>query len=236
MTVTPDEQPENPLHPDQPADPEAEPADPPVEPEPEEEPEHIDGEDAEQEKPQESEPSSFALSEAQGKALDKESKSHLTKVKNVLGSQWENVITCPVCDPQLGGFMYDAQLTNPDTAERQVIRDLYAPAPSVTYVQDPDTRTCPKCEGEGETLTGSKNPRYLRKVCSMCKGFGYVPPPGTEANGAFTPDESRELVAVTAGSVPQEDVDAFGHPRFLHDGRENPNFGRMPQFIDPNYP
>ena len=32
------------------------------------------------------------------------------------------------------------------------------------------------------------------------------------------------------------DADAWGSPRLLADGQENPNYGRMPQYKDPAYP
>ena len=236
MTVTPDEQPENPLHPDQPADPEAEPADPPVEGEPEEETEHIDGEDAEQQEEAPSEPSSLAITEEQEKKLTAEVKRHTGRVSDILGDSATELLTCPVCNPDLQGFLWEGDIVNADDPIRAAVRDALAPAPSVTYKQDPGTQMCDACDGEGQTQTGSRNPQYRLKVCGNCNGFGYYPPPGLTGNGAFTAAEAQQLVAVAAGDVPIEDADSWGHPRLLSDGRENPNYGKMPQYINPNYP
>jgi hypothetical protein len=236
VSVNPDEQPENPLNPDQPEDPDAAPAPPPVE-EPAEDGDQDEGEqEGEQEPEQPSEPSSYARTVEQDKKLSAETKRHTSRISEILGEEATELLTCPVCDPDLQGFMYEAQILQADTPVREAVRTALTPTNEVEYEQDPTTAECTTCRGEGRTATGSKNPRYKLQDCSRCKGYGYVPPPGALLNGTVSHEETRELVPAGGHEPIYEDVDNWGHPRLLNDGRENPNYGRQPQYIDPQFP
>lgn len=195
----------------------------PTEPEPEPEPEPA-------------QPSSYARTQEQDKALTSEQKRHTERVSKILGDEATEVIVCPFCNPELQGFLYPGDLDHPRDEIHAKMIDVLRPAPSVEYVQDAETQTCERCRGEGQTLTGSNVPNYRTKVCSACNGFGYLPPPGSASNGNVPHEPARELVAVAHGEQAQDETDAFGSPRLLNDGRENPNYGRMPQYKDPKYP
>src|SRR6185503_4711800 len=90
--------------------------------------------------------------------------------------------------------------------------------------------------GKGKVATGSSVPNFTSLICPECGGRGFYPPSvgGTSGQGD---------TASIAGAPPpvleqadQPEVDAWGDPRVLPDGRENPNFGRMPQYKVPIEP
>jgi hypothetical protein len=44
------------------------------------------------------------------------------------------------------------------------------------------------------------------------------------------------VTVASSEPAPAADSDPWGSPRLLHDGQPNPNYGRMPQYRDPNFP
>ena len=230
MSVDPEQQPENPLEPDQPPAPDAEPepenpdAEPvePIEP-PDEEPE------PEQEAPP-VEPSSYAVTEEQGKQLASEVKRHTTKVGAILGDVATDVIVCPFCNPDLQGFLYPGDLQHPRDEIHAKMIEVLAPKPSIDYLQASNIIQCESCEGYGKVRTGSKVPGNDLVACRRCLGYGYIPPPTGGQNGVVESEEVPSLVTAGGGEQILEDVDVWGSPRLLADGMENPNYGKMPQY------
>ena len=236
MTVDPLEAPDNPLEPDKPPAPDADPPDenPDAEPEPEVEPIEPPSE------PPAEAPAPTGLSpkerEAQQKKLDAEAKRHTERITALLGDEAEDVTECPFCDPQLQGYFYDSQLATPRSEMQAAMIDALKRPLQVEYVQAENISQCNHCKGLGKVLTGSLVPRNESVACRGCNGFGYLPPPTMAQNGGISTDQLEQLVAVGGPELVYEDVDNWNHPRLLPDGRENPNYGRQPQYIDPNYP
>lgn len=173
---------------------------------------------------------------AQQDKLDKERTRHANRVSEILGEAANDLLPCPICDPELGGFLYEATLTHPrDDVHARLLTVLTEPV-GPEYKQDPQKRQCDVCDGWGELLTGSKRAQQEKVACSTCRGSGFYPPPGSPANGQVEQQGPQPVLAVVGDDRPTDDVDPWGHPRLLIDGQPNPNYGRMPQYIDPNYP
>lgn len=106
-------------------------------------------------------------------------------------------------------------------------------AREVEYRQSSQHRTCDLCGGEGQVSTGSHVPQWKSLACPACKGYGFVPPPGQPVNGADA-QAAAEVMPLSNPPIPDlVDTDPSGEPRILPDGRENPNFGKWPQFKVP---
>lgn len=181
---------------------------------------------------------SMTMEEAESAA--KQSASDWKRFRARLETRWgdeaKHLTDCPLCLDQHKGLI-DVRHAGmyPDEAVR-VISEYLGVVRPVELKQLPNLRTCDVCGGEGDGLTGSNNPKYRKATCPACRGFGFLPPPstGTATNGAAAPEgitfvEEAHPVAVG-------DVDSFGIARLLPDGRENPNWGRMPAHWDPQYP
>lgn len=227
-TPEPDPTPE----PDTPETPE--PENPDAEPEPE--PEHIDGPDA----PPAPEPAVPQLTdkerEQQQKNLDREAKRHSEKVESLLGAETDSIIVCPFCDPQLQGYLWEESLQHPrDEMQAALFGALTAP-PHPEYQDAPHAHRCQDCDGYGVVNSGSRKPGNETISCPTCRALGYITDPRFSVNGTTEQDASLSLVPAGGGEQVIEDTDAWGSPRLLGDGQENPNYGKMPQYKNPTLP
>lgn len=143
---------------------------------------------------------------------------------------------CPMCKEDHPGYidLHDAG-KYPEEVSTVVLQFLGF-ATEIAYKEDPDTGTCQRCDGEGIVATGSKVKTAKKKLCPACKGFGFQPPPGEDPLVAPISVAPLQPVTETAVPVNTDNVDPWGEPRILPDGRDNPNFQKMPQFKIPVQP
>lgn len=186
------------------------------------------------EPPETTPPASDMAAEETFKKLEAAGRAHRTKVGNILSEESYGLIDCPLCIASpVPGMVNLADAGNLHPEHLALVNHFLGISREIEYAQDPERGECPTCHGEGKTQTGSKVPQFATHDCSECRGFGYVPPPtlgvAADANGA-----THELTPADF-APPQEhaDVDNWGEPRILPDGRENPNYGRQPQFKIP---
>jgi hypothetical protein len=200
------------------------------------EPEPEQGDEQEQDATEPpAEPSSFAISQEQEKRLAAEVKRHTSRITDILGDAAADAIVCPVCSPDLQGFMYEQDFQHPTNEVQARMFAAIQPAPNPGYLSTPGLEECSVCGGLGSTERPTKVEAHKLAVCSNCNGYGFYPPPGVVTNGALSQDAGLALVAAAHEPV-MDDVDAFGSPRLLATGMENPNYGRMPQYKSPEFP
>lgn len=157
-------------------------------------------------------------------------------ISSIYEEEGQYLYECPLCPSQHKGFV-DIRFAGmvPDDLQ-QAVTSYMRGAEQVAYHDDPDTRQCGRCGGLGKTRTGSQVPANDLITCQACKGYGYVPPPVPGGNGYVEAANLEVPVGVGVGPLVVEDADTWGHPRYLPDGQENPNYGKMPQYVDPRYP
>ncbi len=166
--------------------------------------------------------------EAAFKKIEAGFKAYSRKVGDAFGDEAVDLLPCPVCSDTVPGFVNKHAVGQfPDEVRRQVMRFLGF-ATAQEYAPSQTVRACGPCEGKGKVTTGSTVAGHEAVVCPSCTGYGYVPPPtvgaATVAGGEVVPFAPAPLAPVG----PQEDVDEWGEPLVLPDGRENPNYGKMP--------
>jgi hypothetical protein len=215
----------------------------PVEPGPEPEPEPDDDEQEAEETDSETdtqEPSTDELTpqqrEQQRKKLDQSATTWRNRVSQVLGEEAQFLVPCELCDPTIPGFHWPADLEQPRDELHARLIEVLKRGTGPGYVKDPDTEQCDRCKGEGKTETGSNVPGQEYRACTKCKATGFVILRGVTSaaeNGAEGP---QPILAAVGAPTVVADADPWGSPRILEDGRENPNYGRMPQFKDPGLP
>lgn len=208
----------------------------PVEPD-ESDPDEHDAEEEEEATepaPDEAEPDTEPVDEEQLKRLAKITtsfKTYTSSVERNMGDEIVDLLACPLCY----GTDHPAFLNKqgagrvPDEVKEAVLMYLGF-AREQDYAPDPQTQTCRTCQGKGKTATGSHVAGRETRACPTCKGSGaegLAAAPGAPAGNGVAPDEGFTL------DVPGElapDADNWNEPRVLPDGRENPNWGKQPQF------
>jgi hypothetical protein len=200
---------------------ETEPEQPPAEPEPEPEPEQGYSE--------------ADLEKMRG-SLEKEATRHANRVSEIMGEMANTLVSCELCDETTPGFHWPAEMVPPsDDLRGRLFAVLRNPA-EAPLRESPHTETCPDCDGWGKVLSGSLVADNKRIVCPTCKGLGYKPKGGQFVENTSGATVHTMPVAAPDVDVPPADADPFGSPRLLDDGQENPNYGKMPQFKNPELP
>lgn len=159
-----------------------------------------------------------------GKSFDTYGK----RVAETYGDDFQALAECPLCPTNHKGFV---DLRYAGQVPREVESEVYAylTASNVgTLEQDPGTKPCPVCKGKTQVRTGAIAGQYVTRTCPNCKGYGYMPPPGTTDTAAPTNGSGDFPVVQLEQTGPSEDVDEWGEPRVLPDGTVNSNFGMMP--------
>lgn len=179
-------------------------------------------------------PPSDVVMERMYRSIDKRATTYAKAVGLLVDGTDLDLHPCPLC-AQLGTPAF-VDLHGAGNLPEQVViatQTFLGFAHEAEYQQDEALRECPKCAGQGKVRTGSKVPRNETAQCAACKGYGYVPPPVAHANGTT----GGEVLHFPAGEAPEphegSDRDPSGEPRLLPDGRDNPNFGKWPQFKIP---
>lgn len=158
------------------------------------------------------------------------------RVADVLGEDALALVPCELCEPEIPGFHWPAELAYArDEIHARLLDVLRSPA-SPEYVADPGHRMCDACDGYGKVRTGSKVPGQEIGTCGPCRGYGFVPPPGVNPQTGEVDGSGAGPSAPPDDFGPSPDRDPWGSPRILPDGQENPNYGRMPQFKNPSLP
>lgn len=169
-------------------------------------------------------------------AAERELGKYARKILEIYGEQASDLIECPLCPGIHKGFVngQDAGLVPPDIANACMA--FLGFARERQYRQSSRYQTCPACDGEGKVYTGSHVPNKETIRCDDCDGGGFIPPMrGASARNGHTDAPAFDLEGDPLVAEPAE-KDAWGEPRILPDGRENPNYGKMPQFKVPVEP
>lgn len=209
-------------------------AEPEPTPEPEPEPDDEEAEEAEQAapaEPEQAEPEAVTPEEYEkrAKATERALAAYSKKITEIWAEDGLHLIPCPLCTfGATQGFVDERDAGRiPDEVVKLALSFL-GRAAATDYEDDQEHRECPRCKGLGKVKTGSRVPQWETLTCSACQGTGMSPPPqGLSGQPATAP----LAVVQDNGQQPDAqyaDADEWGEPRLLPDGRDNPNFGKMP--------
>lgn len=238
MTETETEQPAEPA--ETPQEPAQEPTEPETAPEPMEEPAEPQSptqepEQAPTEPEQPAEPASpSGLSQTEAEKIIKDAGSDWQRFRQRTVDRWqgegEHLRDCPMCFDSHKGLV---DLRDAGQYPRELVNSIMAflgLAREHDYKQSAKHNPCSFCDSYGKVATGSQVPEFATTTCPECKGYGYMPPPGgaglEQGNGAG--DHAAIPAPVT--DIEQGEIDNWGEPKILPDGRPNPNFGKQPSF------
>jgi hypothetical protein len=200
--------------------------------------EELEDEDepADEPEPAPLEASSQAEIEGKLKKLGTSAQTFRRRVQDVLGEDAQHLVPCELCEPEIPGFHWPAEIARPrDDTHLRLLEVLRTPA-APEYVAAQGMRTCETCQGWGKVRTGSRVAGQEITSCPTCRAFGYVPPPGVNVATGEIDASANGPAAPSADFGPPADSDPWGSPRLMPDGQLNPNYGRMPQYKDATLP
>lgn len=170
------------------------------------------------------------------KKLEDAAKRWRKKVQELFGEDFAALIECELCGDEIPGYHFPAELLQPENEVQERLLAVLLGPEQMQLRAATDVHACAACDGYGKTLTGSKVPKRTEKRCAACKGYGFVPPP----DAPNAPPGLADDVDLLDDLEPEEEegpaADPWGSPKYLADGQENPNYGRMPQFKSAELP
>lgn len=127
---------------------------------------------AEEQPAEEQEPDSRAIIEQRDREWERVTKYLAKNLGEIEQDDAVNYVECPVCRAfGTPGFV----LPQPPPPEvLGVLHQWLGMRPNDEYRADDYSRECPKCDGLGETLTGSKVPGRDKLPCYDCQGDGWI--------------------------------------------------------------
>ena len=191
----------------------------------------------EEEQPDESEPEpepAEPLDEERAKlakSLSTRYESYKKSMIERLGDEAPEWMVCPLCTSSMApGFVNVHDFGHVPDDIRANVDTYFGLARETEYEQDPNTRTCPTCNGKTQVKSGAVAGEYIVRTCPDCHGYGFVPPPGATPTGNGHDHRAEDSVANALADLDTPERDNWGEPRVLPDGALNSNFGKMPQF------
>jgi hypothetical protein len=192
-----------------PPDEQSTPIQPPDEDEEAHEAEEVEGAEGEPE-PEQPQARSEKDIEAIHNKLDREHKRHMSRIFEIMQGDVETLRPCPLCEPNMAGIVN----MTPGTEQRfPAVREFMGDAQPADYQQDPNTRTCKTCAGEGVVETGSRVESQRLLTCTDCGGKGW--------------QGQRAPVATSGPMAVQPLPDANGQSEVTPQGPEPPEAAKL---------
>lgn len=161
---------------------------------------------------------------------EKASQAHVRKLAGLLEPLGLSLAPCPLCPEVHVGFIDLADAGRIPEEIVSVVQSFLGVQREADYLPSPTTRGCEACGGLGKVKSGSQVPNYATLTCAECKGTGFVPPPGSVSVAGTAENVMPPDPHANGFTAPTSDADAWGSPRLLDNGLENPNYGKMPQY------
>lgn len=183
------------------------------EPEPDAEPDAYDAPEPEPEPEPDTTPDTEAVLEERGKKFDLLTKHVAKRTGEILGDDATLVTECPFCSYyNMPGFV--PMIDHPPDLQAHVLA-AFGQHVATDYAKDSYARACDKCNGLGETLSGSRVVGLDKLPCYDCQGRGWV------AVG----DERKSLEdRLRNGSTPAPYVAVPGELPLLPPDEDEPDF------------
>lgn len=170
------------------------------------------------------------------KRLEKPHAVYVAAVGAILEEDANDLLPCPLCAGGIPAFV-SAQGAGRQSDEVKLATETYlGVVQEADYPPDPEYAECDLCKGTGSLRKPTKVRQYRLAPCRKCMGSGHLPPPGVTVGAPSAVPLGATPAALPESYAPEPEADPFGHPRLMADGMPNPNYGKMPAFVDPRFP
>lgn len=186
------------------------------------------------ESPEVAPPVESGLSQEQANKISKDAATDWSRFRQRTVERWEtegeHLRDCPLCFDNHKGLV---DLRDAGQYPRELVNGVMAflgLAREIDYKQSGKHNPCTFCDANGKVATGSQVPEHSTVTCPECKGYGYTPPPSNVTNLSLATGGEGSYAAAPVDDIQQAEIDNWGEPKTLPDGRINPNYGKMPSF------
>lgn len=162
------------------------------------------------------------------KRLGNEAQRHRARVEEIMGSEFEALVPCELCEEDMPGFRLQRV---PEYEKVERVMGAIGLGDLAELQDDPEARTCDLCAGLGVLRTGSKVIEQLSRPCPKCGANGWT---NAEQRNAWDSTMRAKATAATlqppagAGGAPSAGLpatDAWGR----HAGHEF--YGKNPVYM-----
>jgi hypothetical protein len=138
------------------------------------------------------------------------------------------LVECPLCPDQHKGFVNAHAAGYVPQEIQDAVQLFFGIAREQDYELDTDYSECPKCKGRGKVALPTHVAGKDTMTCRRCDGRGYLPPASELPTNGHVETGPMVYGHEPVATMAYDEVDEWDEPRILPDGRENPNFGKMP--------
>lgn len=200
----------------------------PDEPEPEQndEPEPAD----EEPEPEGDPPLSEKEIEQAFKKAEGEAARHVSRLSQIMGSDFGTMLVCELCEPMFAGFRFDGPL---DEEKRQQVAAAIGLLGDAAIQDDDEAERCDRCAGMGITRTGSKVQGSDTRPCTKCAAKGWTT--AAERQTWDSTNRTQAAVAELNGGQPAAPAAPLALPSVDAWGRAqgSPFYGKNPAYMTP---
>ena len=192
--------------------------------------------DAEEGEPEASAPLSPFDDPARQKKVSKSFDTYAASLGRNYEEAANDLLRCPLCPDNFPGFVLLADAGRLPEENKKAVLSFVGLNVEQEYKPDPFLHVCNVCDGHGFTARPSRVAGKEKRICPACKGQGDDLIATGEAAADTNGHTDEAFTLADPANAKPDDSDNWGQPRILPDGRENPNYGRMPQYwvsVDP---
>lgn len=161
---------------------------------------------------------------------DRAFQAYSRKIGDIFEEDANDLIPFTLSQSAPPGFINKHDAGRVDEQIKAAALDFLGFAREQDYEPDPEARECPTCKGKGKTKTGSHVAGKETRACPRCLGSGAEGLGAQQLSETGNGRSTEPFTLAEPSSALAADADNWGEPRILPDGRENPNYGKMPQF------
>lgn len=162
--------------------------------------------------------------------LNREAQRHESRVREIMGADFDGLLRCELCDWEVPGFRFPAEV---DDEKRAHVLEAIGMGAWGERVHDPDCAQCDYCQGFGETLTGSRVIGSETRPCPKCQAKGWTTPDDRKQWEGRVGAQRAAADLGIGSQAPTPTFDALPATDAWTRPLGHPFYGKNPQYMTP---